>query len=78
MSKFLVIAYFLLSSFTVTSGSREEDFQEFYHTWAWRPSWSCNLDLLYKLSLPLPIEAAHEIGYDWQAVSEKKIFEKCG
>ena len=22
--------------------------------WAWRPSWSCDLDHLYKLSFPLP------------------------
>ena len=27
-------------------------------TW---PSWSCDLDHLYKLSFPLPVEAPHEI-----------------
>ena len=32
-----------------TSGSGEEDFQMFYHKWAWRPSWSCDLNHLYKL-----------------------------
>ena len=44
-----------------TSGSGEEDFQGFYHIWAWRPSWSCDLDHLYKFSFPLPKEAQHKI-----------------
>ena len=39
------------------AGSGEEDFLRFYHIWAWRPSWSCHLDHLYKLSFPLPKEA---------------------
>ena len=46
-----------------TSGSREEDFKGFYHILAWRPSWSCDLYYLFKLSSPLPKEAQHEI---WQ------------
>ena len=25
-------------------------FQGFYHTWAWWPSWSCDLDQIHKLS----------------------------
>ena len=41
-----------------TSGSGEEGL---YHIWAWWPSWLCDLDHLYKLSLPLPKEAPHEI-----------------
>ena len=36
-------------------------FKGFYHIWAWRPSWSCDLDHLYKLSFPLPKEAPHKI-----------------
>ena len=24
--------------------SGEEDFEGFYHIWAWRPSWSCDQD----------------------------------
>ena len=44
-----------------TSGSGEEDFLSFYHIWAWPPSWSCDLDHLYKLSFPLPKEAPHKI-----------------
>ena len=48
----------------------------FYHIWAWRPSWSCDLDFLYTHWFPLPIDASYKI---WllvgQAVSEKKIFE---
>ena len=33
----------------------------FYHIWAWRPSWSCDLDFAIKLSLPIPMNAAHKI-----------------
>ena len=33
----------------------------FYHIWAWQPSWSCDLDHLYKLSFRLPKEAPHKI-----------------
>ena len=43
-----------------TSGSGEEIFKGFYHIRAW-PSWSCDLDHLYKLSFPLPKEAPHKI-----------------
>ena len=59
-----------------TSGSGEEDFKSFYHIWAWRPSWSCDLDHLHKLSFPLPKKILHKI---WASlaklVSEKKLFE---
>ena len=40
-----------------TSGSGED----FYHIWAWWPSWSCDLDHLYKLTYSLPKEAPHKI-----------------
>ena len=33
----------------------------FYHIWAWRPSWSCDLDFAIKLETPLPKEAPHKI-----------------
>ena len=33
----------------------------FYHIWAWRPSWSCDLDFAIKLSLSLPMDAPHKI-----------------
>ena len=33
----------------------------FYHIWAWRPSYSCDLDYLYKILFPLPTEAPHKI-----------------
>ena len=36
-------------------------FKGFYHIRAWRPSWSCDLDHLYKLLFPLPKEAPHKI-----------------
>ena len=45
-----------------TSGSGEEDFfKGFYHIWARGPSWSCDLNHLYKLLFPLPKEAPKEI-----------------
>ena len=43
------------------AGSGEEDFKGFYHIRAWRPSWSCDLYQLYKLSFPLPKKGQHEI-----------------
>ena len=33
----------------------------FYHIWAWRPSWSYDLDYLYTHWLPHPIDASHKI-----------------
>ena len=51
-------------------------FEGFYHIWAWRPSWSCDLDHLYKLSFPLPKETPHKtLALIGQAVSEEKMFE---
>ena len=44
-----------------TSGSGEEYFKGVYHIWAWRSSWSYDLDHLYKLSFSLLKEAPHEI-----------------
>ena len=43
------------------AGSGEEDFEGFYHIWAWRTSWSCDPDAANKLSFPLPKEAPHKI-----------------
>ena len=42
-----------------TSGSGEEDFFKIFTIYG--PSWSCDLDHLYKLSLPLPKEAPYKI-----------------
>ena len=33
----------------------------FYHIWVWRPSWSCDPDVVNKISFPLPKEAPHKI-----------------
>ena len=44
------------------AGSGEEDFWVFfYHIWAWRPSWSWDLNFAIKLSSPLPMDAPHKI-----------------
>ena len=41
--------------------SGKEMLKGFYHIWAWRPSWSCDLDATNKLSFPLPKEAPNKI-----------------
>ena len=46
-------------------------FKAFYHIWAWRPSWSCDLYHLHKLSFPLPKEAPHNFALIGQVVLEK-------
>ena len=43
------------------AGSEEEDLSGFYHIWARRPSWSCDLDFGIKLSLLLTRDAPHKI-----------------
>ena len=43
------------------AGSGVEDFLWIYNIWAWQPSWSCDLDHLFKLSFPLPKEAPNKI-----------------
>ena len=43
-----------------TSGSGE-DFKGFYRIWAWWPSWSCDLDHVYKLLFPFSKEAPHKV-----------------
>ena len=60
-----------------TSDSGKEVFKSFYHILAWRPSWSCDLGHLYKLSFPIPIEDALNLALIGKLVSEK-IFEKGG
>ena len=45
-----------------SAGSGEEDFLSgFYHIWAWRPTWSCDLDFPIKLLSPLPMDAPYKI-----------------
>ena len=33
----------------------------FYHTWAWRPFWSCDQNIWYRFSLTYHKESSHEI-----------------
>ena len=47
-------------------------FKGFDNKWMWRPPWSCYLNHLYKLSVPLSRLNLALIG---QAVSEEKTFE---
>ena len=41
----------------------------FYHIWTWQPSWSCDINQLYSLSFPHPMEAP------WNLVSNEKKFK---
>ena len=36
-------------------------FKGFNHIWAWRPSWSCDLDYLYIHWFPLSIDASYKV-----------------
>ena len=45
----------------------EKIFKGFYHIWACRPSWSCDLDHLYKLSFPFPRKLHIKFGFDRQS-----------
>ena len=56
------------------AGSGEEDFEVFYHIWAWRPSWSCDPDAANKISLPLPKEAPHKI---WLRSAKRFLRRRC-
>ena len=47
------------------AGSGEEVFKGFYCIWAWRPSWSCDLDAANKLSSPYPRRLQIKFGFDW-------------
>ena len=47
----------------------------FYHIWAWRPSWSCDLDYLYIHWFLHPIDASNKMALIGQVVSEEKMFE---
>ena len=46
----------------------------FYHIRAWRPSCSCDLDHLYKLSYPLAKDAPYEVLIGL-VVSENELIE---
>ena len=57
----------------------KKSFKGFYHICTWQPSWSCDLDHLYKFTSSLPMEGAHEILITFgQAVLVKKMFEIYG
>ena len=43
----------------------------FYHIWAWRPYWSCDMDFAIKLEMPLH----KDFNLIGQVVSEKKIVD---
>ena len=57
----------------------EKIFKEFYHIWAWRPSWSCDLDHEYKLLFFLSQGgSAENLFLIDRAVLAEKLFENDG
>ena len=47
------------------AGSGEDFLIGFYHIWAQRPSWSCDLDFGIKLSQPCPGMLHIKFQFDW-------------
>ena len=47
--KCVEFAHQMLHTRRSANGSGEEDFLSFHHIWAWRPSWSCDLDQMNKI-----------------------------
>ena len=48
------------------AGSGGEDFLVVFTIYGgWRPSWSCDLDFVIKLSLPLPMDVEIKFHFDW-------------
>ena len=60
------------------SDSGEKKITGFCCLLPWRPSWSCDLDHLYKLVLPLPNNAPQSLALIGQAVLEMMMFEYYG
>ena len=63
-----------------TSGSEEEEFYRLRNICAGRPSWSCDLDHLYKVLPPPPPSSSQcvsisNLASTGQAVLEKNMFE---
>ena len=53
------------------SGSEEEDFKGFCCLKPWRPSWSYDVDYLYKLSFPLTKDLSIKFAFDWPSYFRK-------
>ena len=57
------------------SDSGEEDFfKGFSYLYPWQPSWSCELDHLYKLFFPLPKDAPHEVWFRLAKWFQRRCF----
>ena len=56
------------------AGSEEEDFEGFFHIWAWRPPWSCDPDATNKLSFYLPKEAPQK---NWLGLAQRFRRRRC-
>ena len=45
------------------AGSREEDFEGFYHIWTWQPFWSCDPFHVIKFSFPCTLKLSYKIWF---------------
>ena len=57
-----------------STASEEEDFEGFYHIWAWAPSWSCDQDAANKLSLCPNFEKVGGVYCFWSRACEGHTF----
>ena len=48
-----------------SSGSGEDFLRFLYPVWAWRQSWSCDLDAGNKFCSPYPRRLHIKFGFDW-------------
>ena len=62
-STWVPYAAYQLSRSSVVRSQRRRFFKAFYHIWAWRPFWSCDLDHLNKLWFSHPMKAPYERTY---------------
>ena len=57
------------------AGSGEEDFEGFYHIWAWLPSWSCDQHHINDFFISMYLKAyIQNLVRNGPVVSEKSIF----
>ena len=57
------------------AGSGDDDFEVFYHLWAWRPSWSCDHHHVIRFSFPCTESFHKKLVQIGTVVSEKILFE---
>ena len=57
--------------------SEKKKFSCLYHIWAWRPSWSCDLDHLNTFISPIPLRLHMKFGFNRSSCFSGKEIWKC-